>query len=152
MGYPVFYRTMTERHKLVSFWVAVDILCMRDCSLFMGRVFQDGLNYLGHLFLVNSFNYGIKKLTKIARNGNFLAFRTKLRINNVRQQNFLRGQARIWKTYIIQVPKAQHNLILYSLWVNPRSKRHHIDIMCVDPTSIGRRIDAHDVNMMSFWC
>ena len=30
------------------------------------------------------------------------------------------------------------------------SKRHHIDIMCIDPTSDGRRIDAHDVNMMSF--
>ena len=36
------------------------------------------------------------------------------------------------------------------LRVNPRSKRHHIDIMCADPTSDGRRIDAHDVNMMSF--
>ena len=30
------------------------------------------------------------------------------------------------------------------------SKRQHIDIMCVDPRSIGRRIDAHDVNMMLF--
>ena len=30
------------------------------------------------------------------------------------------------------------------------SKRHHIDIMYIDPTSIVRRIDAHDVNMMSF--
>ena len=30
------------------------------------------------------------------------------------------------------------------------SKQHHIDILCVDPTSIGRWIDAHDVNMISF--
>ena len=32
------------------------------------------------------------------------------------------------------------------------SKRHHIDIMCVDPTCDWRRIDAYDINMMSFWC
>ena len=30
------------------------------------------------------------------------------------------------------------------------SKRQHIDIMCVDPMSIGRRIDAHGVDMMSY--
>ena len=32
------------------------------------------------------------------------------------------------------------------------SKRHPIDIVCINPTSDWRRIDAHDVNMMSFWC
>ena len=31
------------------------------------------------------------------------------------------------------------------------SKRRHIDIMCVNPMSIWRLIDAYDVNMKSFW-
>ena len=50
------------------------------------------------------------------------------------------------KKCICSIPRLSY------FWINPRSKRHHIDIMCVDPTPIGRRIDAHDVNMMSFWC
>ena len=43
-------------------------------------------------------------------------------------------------------------LTLPDVFITPESesKRDHIDIMCVDPTSDGRRIDAHDVNMMSF--
>ena len=39
-----------------------------------------------------------------------------------------------------------------SFQYSEHKQRHHIDIMRVDPTSDWRRIDAHDVNMMSFWC
>lgn len=31
------------------------------------------------------------------------------------------------------------------------TSKHHFDIMCIDPTSILRWINAQDANMMSFW-
>ena len=45
-----------------------------------------------------------------------------------------------------------HNLDHKPLYVTVASgsKRHYINIMCVNPTSIRPRIDAHDVNMMLF--